>query len=94
MDEFVKKNDLIAAIRTIPDGRWDTKRYIHEIELVPPVDVRENLRAYQEIVDAKPYFKKHYRRICCSNCKREVLKSWSFCPDCGAQFIKEKSDAR
>lgn len=46
--------------------------------------------ARMENIDEQPYFKKHYKRKCCSNCKKEVREQWSFCPYCGARFIKEK----
>ena len=54
------------------------------------IDKPDYSHATMEVVDSQPYFKKHYRKLCCSNCKREVLKTWSFCPVCGAKFMKEK----
>ena len=84
-------NDYILRGAVIADLYGDY-RDIEVVEHFPAADVRENVRAFKEIVEAQPYFKKHYRRLCCSNCKREVLKTWSFCPDCGAHFVKEKKD--
>lgn len=85
LKDYIPRGAVIADL-------YGDYRDIEVVENFPAADVRENVMATMEIVESQPYFKKHYRRLCCSNCKREVLKSWSFCPDCGAKFAKEKKN--
>ena len=90
-NDYVKRSDVHKAFQP-KYAPAINRTFAAMIDNVPAADVRENVMATMEIVESQPYFKKHYRRLCCSNCKREVLKSWSFCPDCGAQFTKEKKN--
>ena len=44
-------------------------------------------------VDEKPYFRKHFDRVCCSACRAEGISKWSFCPNCGADMRGETDEA-
>lgn len=37
-------------------------------------------------VDEKPYFRKHFHKVCCSNCNEEGYKKWNYCPNCGTKM--------
>lgn len=43
-------------------------------------------------VDEKPYFRKHFDRVCCSACRAEGISKWSFCPNCGAYMKGELNE--
>ena len=88
-DRYLSEKDVIQALEAIPEGNWKHIRFTKAIRELPAADVRDLVKATKQPADEQPYFRKHYHRVCCSNCHREIVKSWKFCPDCGATFVED-----
>ena len=43
-------------------------------------------------VNEQPYFRKHFHKVCCSNCFTKGYEHWKFCPSCGADMRGEHDD--
>ncbi len=39
MDECIKREKVIKAIESVPDGNWKSARYVKEVKAIPAADV-------------------------------------------------------
>ena len=79
----------IAAYSIIEDGK-----HIFDIIDEQPTIKPERKTGKWIQVDEQPYFRKHFKRFCCSVCRTEGRSKWNFCPNCGAYMKGEPSEDR
>lgn len=104
-DDSDSYDALLPSAQPEPNyDEWctDCKEYDKERHCCPRWNrvIRETLKDAQPErktgkwvrVDEKPYFRKHFDRVCCSACRAEGISKWSFCPNCGADMRGEQDD--
>lgn len=91
--EYIEKQAAIDAVDSVPAADWVRKRYMGELERIPPSDVRPVVRGHWERVEGDS-------RFMCSVCKsKEHVPTimgqptvWDYCPNCGAWMKGGESD--
>lgn len=82
--EYEKAEGLLEADK-ITIGQFD--------EMLKPLrDVEPVRHGKWEQVDEQPHFRKHFHRMCCSECRHEGYKSYPYCPHCGAKMDGEEQE--
>lgn len=103
MAEYLIKEDVINALRSVPPGNWNSERYVSEIESIPAADVKPvrqgkwiRISEYEEIGRKK---KELWHKLICSECKETATEGscffdndTPFCPWCGAQMEEDTED--
>lgn len=56
------------------------------LDKIPAADVRENVVGEWIQAEEKPYMRKHFHTMVCSNCRKRKDGKWNFCPHCGAEM--------
>lgn len=84
--EYIEKQAAIDAVDSVPAADWVRKRYMGELERIPPSDVRPVVRG-RWIVHYDDIWPTESTREC-SECHEEVplLIDCKFCPNCGAEM--------
>lgn len=91
MAEYIEKDKLRlmkteeCAGHTI-EYAMGWKACVEWVKSLPAADVRENVKAEWVPADEKPYIRKHFHTMACSNCRKRKDGKWNFCPNCGAKM--------
>lgn len=92
MNEYIKRQDAIDAIKSVPTGNWSSKRYAGEIEKIPSADVKPAVRGkWEKDSDGVPHCtncdslapQKLVLHIKTISCTAPFVQS-KFCPNCGS----------
>jgi len=101
-DDYIKRNDAINAIRSVPPGNWSRARYVDAVERVPAADVEPVVhgrwipgKAVYSQYDNGYLIARYYDRWTCSVCNYVINDrhysriSYKRCPECGARMDAE-----
>lgn len=91
-DVYIKKEDAVQAILSVPKGNWSNARYKEAVEEVPFADVEE--KRYGQWVKARDRGVVSYSELYaeCSVCHGAPVfagRLYGRCPHCGAYLSVE-----
>ena len=80
-DDLISRSEVIKTLEKIDIGQFYRFAVISEIKKIPPVEQPQGEWILPNSILKGNYF--------CNKCNKFVIDKTKYCPNCGAQMIKE-----